>query len=63
MKGATFDEGKFDDPAWVVMAFRSLPLARPSLQKVFFAHAKALPNWKVAAKVRCEGSEKGKSGH
>ena len=58
-----FDGRKSGDPAWGVMAFRSRPLAKPSLQKVFFAHAKELPNWKVAAKVRCEGSERVKSGH
>ena len=60
MTGPTFNGRKSDDPAWAVTAFRSRPLAEPSLQKVFFAHAKELPNWKVAAKVRCEGSEKGK---
>ena len=43
------------------MAFRFRPLAKPSLQKVFFANAKELPNWTVAAKVRCEGSERVKA--
>ncbi len=58
-----FDGRKSGDPAWGVMAFRSRPLAKPSLQKVFFAHGKELPNWKDVAKVRCEGSERVQSGH